>query len=400
MTDFFSQLTTEISDAAPQPTKAKKPLRRRASNDGASTQQQGGTRPLRIRESPQQAQASFNEQVQTDRSTKGEERLFKALLITLDAFVGYDSKKRMSNVSADSVNALATAIEERLRTDYELDVPSESFSIQYYDTEFEHFVDLDSLEHLPTVAKLTLVPKENSYAMSRYGDDESLPNAMPAPVANAEIIGGGGSKGKKYLAAAEDDKPLQSMKQRPQRLPSGGLKADSGRFNYNRFKMDLLVGIPFVKRSAKDAKSASRVLFIDPKFEYLNWRAPSSKSEKDHFDMFRARPVFSKKKEALPISSLTSVKAARSPKGLYFVRLVFQSRNLDMEAADERAFEELSRGLTMLMNEAKGQVGDARQTAIRSESLANLESLSISGNQAHAEEEEEEGDRDGADSPP
>ena len=51
--------------------------------------------------------------------------------------------------------------------------------------------------------------------------------------------------------------------------------------------------------------------------------------------------MFSKKKEALPISSLTTVKAARSPKGLYFVRLVFKSRNLDMEAADETAFEEL-----------------------------------------------------------
>ena len=71
---------------------------------------------------------------------------------------------------------------------------------------------------------------------------------MPATVANAEIVPG--SNGKKYLAA-EEDKPLQSMKQRPQRLSSGSFKGDAGgggRFNYNRFKMDLLVGIPFVKR--------------------------------------------------------------------------------------------------------------------------------------------------------
>mmetsp|Transcript_110193 Transcript_110193/g.320905 ORF Transcript_110193/g.320905 Transcript_110193/m.320905 type:complete len:361 (+) Transcript_110193:164-1246(+) len=360
MADFFSQFQETT------PSKTKKPLRRRTSggnNEGyapqaaqaAPPQSGGGTRPLR--------RVSAAERAQRSRAKKGEERTFKALLVMMDAFVGYDSKKKITNITADSVDGLATAIEQRLLEDYEMDVHAESFSIQYFDTDFDHFVDLDSLESLSAVAKLTLVPRDNGYANSRLLDDASVPNAMPATVANAEIVPG--SNGKKYLAA-EEDKPLQSMKQRPQRLSSGSFKGDAGgggRFNYNRFKMDLLVGIPFVKRSAKDAKSASRVLFIDPTFEYLNWRAPSSKSEKDHFDMFRVRPVFSKKKEALHISTLQNVKAARSPKGLYFVRLVFNWRNLDMEAADAFTFEELSRGLTMLMNEAKGQTDGNRQVS-------------------------------------
>ena len=41
----------------------------------------------------------------------------------------------------------------------------------------------------------------------------------------------------------------------------------------------------------------------------------------------------------------------------------FNSRNLDMEAADAFTFEELSRGLTMLMNEAKGQTDGNRQVS-------------------------------------
>ena len=71
-----------------------------------------------------------------------------------------------------------------------------------------------------------------------------VPNARPSPVANAEAMYG--DPRKKYAGA--EDQPLQSMRQRPQRLSSKKLANGPRAFNYNRFKMDLLVGIPFVKR--------------------------------------------------------------------------------------------------------------------------------------------------------
>ena len=84
---------------------------------------------------------SAAERAQRSRAKKGEERTFKALLVMMDAFVGYDSKKKITNITADSVDGLATAIEQRLLEDYEMDVHAESFSIQV--SLAEGRVDLD-----------------------------------------------------------------------------------------------------------------------------------------------------------------------------------------------------------------------------------------------------------------
>lgn len=366
--DYNSSYSSSLAESKPEPPKkssaltvkkeappkSKKPLKRRnptrqPEEVRASTaeisetadsveirEEQGGVKPLRKR---------------GPAPPDGGLKRFRALLVTLDAFVGYDSKKKLMNVIAGSPEELADVIESRLMSEYEIEIPSVNFGIQYFDNDFEQLVDLDDLQFLPEVAKVVLVPKEgvgsaSTPATSRLMENGAVPTAQPAELGEASLI----RKDTKGGAAETKGRVTpQSIKQKPKRWGKTDSPEKGGDFDYERFKNDLIQGIPFVKRSAKDAKPHSRVLYADRGVQFINWRAPWKSSEKDHFDMFRARPIWSKKKEPIPLASLRDVRAAKSPRGLHFIRLSFDSRNLDIEAADEETFQEMALGFKMVM---------------------------------------------------
>lgn len=298
---------------------------------------------------------------------------FRALLLEMDALVGFNSKKKLVNLHVANVDDLRALILRRfLSTMAETEAfDKDSFNIQYFDDDFSQYVDLHDLGDLKPVCKLQLVPTEFMASVSAQ-DPMSVPSAQPAPIVRAELSRASSLKKSRdrgtLIAKQNSAVSIEDIDQLRRQHSSSSITSQEGGeggsdepveesqvdFNFDSWKAQLMIGIPVLKRSAKDGKRRCRVLYTDPSCRTLNWRAPRAAHEKDHFSLFRGMPVFSKNKDALLVSELQNVKAARSPGGLFFVRLVFDSRNVDIELKTEESFQMMSLGFSMLMHESRG----------------------------------------------
>ena len=331
-------------------------------------------------------------------------------------------QKKVQNVSnVHTVDDLMDTILERLKGDFErlglhtkIRPGSDSkkisaYSLQYFDADFDVFVELDDLSSLnPRKDKVMVtfasaLSAAHSYAPSAeamvvtadFKDNRSDGNGnngnngknddggangeetsaheylMDAEMRERRKPGGfservpfdgsapgsygkgggkrGGSKAVQMRAAAlsKDAASRRPVKKRASPEEFGGY------FDLSTFKMDLRNGIPFVKLSSQDGTKAHyRVLQSDAKCEKLNWRAPRRNSEKDHFNLCRGVPSFSKRKDATPITDIAEIKGAETASGRFLIRVIFLHRNLDIRCHSETQYKELYVGLTRLHAEA------------------------------------------------
>jgi chemotaxis protein histidine kinase CheA len=358
---------------------------------------------------------------------------FANLLIVLDEVANIPCKKKLQNVpDVHSVAELLEAIVERLKDDFErLGLPTDvnakqssskhpAYSLQYFDRDFDEFVELDDLASLNTrkdrvmVTFASAISAAHSYAEATpmvvsadlkdspgssgddsrrggggsggYDDDddtddteaeegEAAGSSLEARIREKNHPGGfservpydgssatgkrGKKRGKRRGKAKSTQQRWALAKAAAKRNPVKRATPEdyTGYFDMSTFKSDLRRGIPFVKLSSKDGTKAHyRVLHSDSKCLKLNWRAPMRHSEKDHFNLCRGMPSFSKRKDATPIKDIIEIKGAETASGRFLIRVMFQHRNLDIQCYNETQYNEMYVGLTRLHTEVLERV--------------------------------------------